>query len=87
METQAAGSVTGPLKCVRYYNVFNGDADGLCALHQRDRRSLPSRPLSRVGGGGRSVAAGIDRLERSRREEFLDAFCAAWPVHVVCGVF
>src|ERR1700686_429045 len=34
METKVAGSVTGPLKRVRYYDVFNGDADGLCALHQ-----------------------------------------------------
>jgi hypothetical protein len=29
-------------------------------------------------GGGRVAAAGIDRLEGSRLDEFLDAFCAAW---------
>ena len=30
-------------------------------------------------GGGRALAAGIDRLEDSRLGEFLDALCATWP--------
>jgi hypothetical protein len=30
-------------------------------------------------GGGRAEAAGVDRLEPSRLDDFLDALCAAWP--------
>ena len=79
---------TGSLSSTRYIDVFNGDADGICALHQL-RLAFPVR-AAEITGVKRDIAL-LDKVQVSAGDYLtvldisLDANLLALQRHLECG--